>query len=175
MTGIVMAILSMACCWLQVGIDPVPWLGGAKWPLLMALSLYYTLHRDMGLALIAAMLCGVLQDAQGDLHLGGSSLFFCVIVFFVARIRRVVIAESVVTALMFGAGAGVLMSVLQYLMLVSARIIAVSFGWALLHTVGTAVLGAISCLILFPLCRRMELYAGTVNPKEDVDGAARTV
>ena len=171
MTAVVMAMLCIVAVWVQVALGPFTWLGSAKWPVLMALVLYYALHRPTVVALIAALVCGVLQDASSDvLPLGLSSLLFCGAVVLVARIRRVVIPEAALTALTFGSIGGAAMTLVQFVVLRASGTIGTGLGMALLHVLGCALLGAVACVIVFPLCRGIESFAGNLESKEDVDG-----
>ena len=136
----------------------------------MAGSYYYMLHRSLIVALIAAFICGLLQDTLSvGMPLGLSCVMFLTVTFVVARFQKALVPETFLTALFFGFLGGLAMSLLQYILLRSSNMIAVSIGKAFLHIIGTALFGAVSCIIVFPLARRVELFAGSVDPKEDVD------
>jgi len=64
-------IMAVAAAILQSGVNPV-FFGQAKPPFLMAVALYFAWMRPVGVALAAALLCGLLQDGIGVLPAGTS-------------------------------------------------------------------------------------------------------
>ena len=64
-------VMAVAAAILQSGVYPV-FFGQAKPPVLMAVALYYAWMRPVPVALVSALVCGLLQDGIGVLPAGTS-------------------------------------------------------------------------------------------------------
>ena len=107
MTWIVMAFVLLCTAVMQTLLPGYAFLGHAKFPLLLMVVLYYALNREIYVMLIAGFAAGFIHDSFGLMPLGYSSACFCVIGFIAGCFRKLVMADSLVAPVFFGALAGV--------------------------------------------------------------------
>jgi len=169
MTWVVMVLVTLCAAVAQTLMPPVIWMGGAKPPVLLAVVLYYALHRDAGEVYIAALLCGVVQDSLSPVTLGYSPVLFCLLGWVVSRFRRVVLSETLLAPVVFGLAAGCLCTVLMYVLL--ARQGQVDWPWMrmLWRSAGTGLLGAIATPFVFVLTGGLDRLVGNVAMRETID------
>jgi len=85
--------------------------GGARWPLLTALTIYWALRLPRGRAMETALAAAVLHDALEPGGFGPALLVFPLLAWAANRCRGIVMAESLVAQLVFG-GLGALAATL---------------------------------------------------------------
>jgi rod shape-determining protein MreD len=125
----------------QLFLPSWPVLGGAKPPVLAALVLYYALRlswRDMWIAVFWAAL---LHDGLDIGPFGPALLAFPVIGFLAHRIRSEVFADGVVTHLVCGMLGAMVVTATTLLVFSVSGQRPIPFGYALLHLVGSGLLG----------------------------------
>ncbi len=78
MTIIVMLILLAAAGWIQSLFPPLMMLSQARPPLLAAVVVFYAVYFPTPVMVAAALLGGILYDANSLLPLGVSALYYCI-------------------------------------------------------------------------------------------------
>jgi rod shape-determining protein MreD len=170
MTGVVMAFVLVGSAALQMRLPGWVILGQAKWPFLLASVLYYALKHHAGVALVAALIAGFLQDSLSAVPLGHSSACFAVIAAVASGFSRVVLADSLVTQVFFGGVASAAMTVASYALLAGAGQVASPMGWLLLKTLGAGLLGSMATPTVFSVAGRLDRLVGNVDAKETLNG-----
>jgi rod shape-determining protein MreD len=145
---------------------PFAILGHAKIPFLLALVLYYALNHPTGTMLGAALVAGFLGDALSPVPMGYSAALFCAAGLVAGRYRKLVVPDSLMTAVVFGAVAGGIMPLVFWGLLTRASLVSASVGWVLLKALGTAVLGALAAVVCFLLLNAMDRMVGNTGPRD---------
>jgi len=176
-TFIVMFLVMIASAVLQTILPPFAALGGAKFPLLLGVTVYCSLNRPAGFALTAAFLAGFLQDALGAVPLGYSSFCFCIAALAVGRLRATVLSESLVTQVFFGAASAASVSLLLGMLLTLAGVAKIGLRPALAHFLGSGLLGGMCAPAVCRLSGALDRLVGNVRTTEvevDIGGLGRT-
>ena len=144
----------------QAMLPPVRLLGSASWPVLFSLVLYFGLARRKVEAMGAAFAAGVLQDALSFVPLGFSSLCYCTAVWMVYRFRDEVFIRDWITHLLVGAVANA--GVVLVLAVLLGWMGLVRWSWPLLSwkVAGSALLGAVTLPVVYPLADQVYLFLG---------------
>jgi len=155
----------------QMLLPPCAFLGQAKFPFLLAVVLYYALNRKACVMLVAALCAGLLHDALSNIPLGYSVCCFSVVGWIAGRFRNLVLTESPVTPVFFGAAGGTVVALVIYVLL--ARDGAVSYppGAVAAKVIGAGILGMISTPVLFLVAGKLDLIVGNVDVKDSMYGA----
>ena len=139
--------------------------GHAKFPLLLAVALYYALHRNMRVAIISAFLAGFLQDVLSPVvPLGYSVLCFCAAGLIVGRLRNFVLSESIATSIFFGFITGAAVTLGMYILLIIKGLIALSVAQVALKIIFTGIFGMFCAPLMFFITRKIECFVGNVEP-----------
>ena len=128
-----------------------PWwlMGQAKVPVLLALCLYYALRDSRRLAIQAAVLAGLVQDAMSMIPLGYSSLAFAVVCLLAIRFRDLIFIQEGLTHVLLGAVGAALVTVLLSVFLIQSGVVLISAGWLFLKISGSLLLGAVTVPLAF--------------------------
>lgn len=118
-------------------------LGGAVWPVLPGLAVYYALTRARPAALAAACAAGVVQDALGLVPLGYSSAAFCLVAWVVHGQREHVFPRSFGTRAVFGAAAAGGVALVQAALLAAGERRWPGAGLVARKALGALLLGAV--------------------------------
>jgi rod shape-determining protein MreD len=167
MRWLVMIFVVIAGAIIQMFVPPIVLLGQAKVPFLVALVIYYALSHDTDYMLVAAFLAGLLQDVMSPIPLGYSSFCFCVIGLVAGRFRNIVMTESLLPAVLFGASAAMVAVLASYLLLVKDQLVSCTFWWLLLKLTGAGILGGVCAPAVFWLVGRLDLMVGNVMTTEE--------
>lgn len=143
-------------------------LGHARFPILLALVLFFSLNHKLYIAIPLAFTAGMIQDSLGFVPLGYSSLLFCGVTLVVAHYRELVLTEATVTAIFFGGISSLAVTFLLYLLLLSGKHISCSGTTALAHILGSGLLGTITVPIVF-FCMKKLYRALAIKEEEDSD------
>ncbi len=169
MTWVVMAISIGLAGMLQLLLPGPLWLGQAKWPLLLGVVVYYALQHDAEVLWPAALLAGFLQDALSPSPLGVSSGCFLLAGWAIARLRPLLLVDSVVTQAFFGGVAAFGVGLLWQLWLRDGR--DGLSAWNALHRLaGLGVEGALSAPLMFWMTGGLDRMVGNVHPAKEVEG-----
>lgn len=144
MNVLMLILLTAAAGALQAVAPTAAALGGARPPLLLALTLHYALTRAPGFALAAAVLGGVVQDALGRAPLGGSALAFGAVALIAGRYRDELFSTEAPALAAIGALAAAAGTLLLWALLTISGGARVPFGAAALRVAGAALLGALA-------------------------------
>ncbi len=132
---------------LQLFLPAWPMFGGAKPPVLTGFVLYYALRRSSRDMWIAIFWAALLHDGLDLGGFGPALLAFPLIGFLVHRIRLEIFADGLVTQIVFGAVGAMVVTLLSLLIHTATGQRPFRFGHALLHLVGSGLLG----MAMFPL------------------------
>jgi rod shape-determining protein MreD len=169
MTAVVMALLLLAGALLQV-LGPAPaLLGGGKVPALLAVVLYYALHRGPSTVMAAAFAAGLLQDLLSPMPLGYSCAVFGLVAWLGSRFRSLVLTESMLTAAFFGLVGGLLATLAQAVLLARAGLLGWPLERVLMRAAGAGVLAAIVTPPVFRLAQRLDRWVGNVQVRDVLD------
>jgi rod shape-determining protein MreD len=142
---------------LQMTVPSVRVLADAKFPLLLAVVLYYALTRPRGPAMAIAFWAGLLADSLGPMPLGYSAVCFCVATLAAGVFRGFVFEDTWITPAVFGLTAGGVVAAGFYLLLMNQDGFGEVSGWWLTTKIaGTAVLGIVATPVMFMVARGMD-------------------
>ena len=168
MTYILMVLVLLTGAVVQTLSPAYVLLGQTKAPVLLACVLYYALNREPRITLVAAVVAGFLQDSLSGIPLGYSSSIFALLGWGVGHYRELVMAESIMTPVIFGCVAGSMSTLLQGLLLMHAGLITLRVDWMLLRILGGGVLGALTAPVMFYLMHVLERAVGNIETKESI-------
>ncbi len=154
--------LSMLAAVLTQALLPgLAFLGGARFPVLLGIVLYYALNHRPWIVIIVAFVAGMFQDGLSLVPLGYSALLFCSAALVAGRYRQLVLSEAAVTAAFFGGVTNLVVALILYLLLSRNGVIACSGTAATVRIVGSGILGAVTVpavfLIMTGLHRSLDL------------------
>lgn len=167
MTYIIMILLLITGATLQTLSPAFGILGQVKIPILLAFVVYYSLNRNTFTMLIAAFTAGILQDALSLSPLGYSSAIFMFIGWLMSRYRGLVMADSFITPVIFGAGTGIVVTLMHALLLAHNDLINFNPFWILLRMVGSGFLCALITPVVFILTKTLDRSVGNLETKEN--------
>ncbi|MFC1497092.1 rod shape-determining protein MreD [Verrucomicrobiota bacterium] len=170
MTWIVMVFVLLCAAVIQALLPGCAFLGHAKFPLLLMVVLYYALNREVYVMLIAGFMAGFIHDSFSLMPLGYSSACFCIIGFVAGCFRKLIMADSFIAPVFFGALAGVLATIGFYALLAMGSFIVSSAGLVVMKTIGTGILGMVCAPIVFYVIGRFDRLVGNVYVGESIDG-----
>lgn len=162
MNLIVLVVSVIACALCQALLPPWEFLGNAKPPILLGAVMYYALARPRGLAVTAAILAGLLQDALDQIPLGFSVWTFVVLAILVTHYQNKIFGNHWVTHMMLGALASVGMVLTLYVLLLARGTLERSFGSAFAMALGVMVLGLFFIPMVFLLMERLDHRMGNL-------------
>jgi rod shape-determining protein MreD len=163
-----MGFLLITAAVVQTAVPSVPWLGGAKPPLLLGLVLYYAMRRDTEHTLMAAAAGGFLQDSLSEIPLGCSSVLFAVTGGIVRHFRKRMLDDFLLSHLFVGALAAMAVTAGEYLLMRRMGLLSHTLwrgGWKIL---GDGVLGLAVTPILMVVARLFDRFVGNVEVKVDI-------
>lgn len=142
---------------LQMTVPSVRMLADAKFPLMLAVVLYYALTRPRGPAMAIAFWAGLLADTLGPMPLGYSAVCFCVVTLAAGMFRSFVFEDTWITPAVFGLTAAAVVAIGFYLLLMRQEGFQdVSGWWLTMKIAGTAVLGIVATPLMFLVARSMD-------------------
>lgn len=169
MTYLVMGVVMIVTAILQVQFPSYAAFGAAKVPFLFSVVIYYSLSHETETMLVSAFCAGFIQDSLSVVPLGYSALIFCVLGWVLARFRRLVISESIITPVFFGAVANMLFTIVMYIWLACDGLVSFGAGRTFMRIIGSGFLGALSAPVVFMLARSLDQLVGNIELKEDID------
>jgi rod shape-determining protein MreD len=149
MFWILMSLVLLVATLLQAHLPGIVFFGGARWPVLGSVVLYYALNHRRAAGLTAGLVAGLLLDMLSLVPAGYSVLLFCVMAMVAGRYRRLVLPEASVTAAFFGGLSGLLYASLLYGVLAHGTLQGCPPVLALARLVGGAVTGALAAPVVF--------------------------
>ncbi len=169
MSWLVMVIGLGAAFLLQSCLPGYALLGGARFPLLLSVVLYYSLRRGPEAMAVSACLAGFMLDSGSLMPIGFSCVCFIAIGWYVGRFREFVISDAAVTQAFFGALSAALLTLVQALYLHSVGQVAVSVPQVLLKILGSALLGTLTAPFVFLCLKALERAVGAVHQSRDIE------
>lgn len=170
MTALVMAIGLFLAVMAEALFPGAPALGQAKLPMLFAVVLYYAMERDRRALMVAGIGAGFLHDAMSPIPLGYSTCCFCLVGWYVSRFRKLVLTDSWLTQMFFGALSSLVTSLLLAVLLLKSQLVVLSFPALVFKLLGTALLGAVCAPLVFYTLGNLDRIVGNVSPLRDVEG-----
>jgi rod shape-determining protein MreD len=161
-----MMVVLLASAVAQVLIPAPEWVAQVKLPLLLGAVLYYGLVYGAEHMAVAALVGGLLQDALGSTPLAYSCIGFGVTGLAAVRLRRLVLAEALVTQALFGLAAGLLSSALMGLLLRLEGRLALPLAALLVKVQCGGVLGMVAAPVVFAFAGRLDRLVGNLGPAE---------
>lgn len=168
MTGLLVTLALFFAAMLQTHLPGVDILGHAKAPLFLSVVIYYALRRDALTLFGVAALGGLLQDGTSAVPLGYSSVCFLVLAWIIWRVREQLVTDAAVTQMVLGGAAGGLITLIQYLWLLQAGLIAVSPLRALYRALGDGLLGVVVTPLVCLLLIGVDRGVGNVKVSSEV-------
>ncbi len=162
---VMLILLSSATC-LQEFLPGLP----LKIPFLTAAAIYYALCRPPWQAATVALWSGILQDALGGVPLGTTSWLLTGATLVIVAVRRVLLRESLMTALLLGGLLSGLQGLWQYVFVARAFVERPGAPWLALATAVLALTGAGAAGLAFVCGNLLDRMAGNVKVREDVHG-----
>jgi rod shape-determining protein MreD len=169
-TAIVMLVLMVVGSGLQVLFPALPFLGQAKPPFLLALTLYYALNRSPGTLLAAGLLAGLFHDLHTAVPLGYSSIVFVMVGLLAGRFRNMVLPESRLTAGFFGMMGSLCAQLVLYGMLLRIDAAWWPAGRLTVRLLCGALMAAVVTPLTFSAARRCDQWVGIIKVREVIDG-----
>jgi rod shape-determining protein MreD len=170
MTWVVMILSLLLAAVAQTLVPGYACLGQVKFPFLICVVLYYALHREFHVVAVAGFLAGLMQDLLCDTPTGYSAVCLWVSALILSRFRSVVVTESLVTLVAFGALAGILTTGGLYLLLVGNGHVEIPTGRALVKILGAGLLGMATGPLVVGIVLRLDRWVGNADAKEEYDG-----
>lgn len=161
MTAAIMVFLLLAGALFQSLMPPMAWLGLSKPPVLPAVALYYALVHPRGMAVVAAILAGVIQDTMSLFPVGTSALCLVVVGLVVVETRETMFRDSLVTVAVLGAVSAAFTTLGLYAMLsLNSLTVGTPPWWVALKAGGNALLGLVAAPAVWWLASTLEQHVG---------------
>lgn len=165
-----MFFVVIAAAVLQAQLPGFTTLGQAKFPLLMAVVIYYSLNHEFAVMLTTAFFAGLINDALGNIPLGYSSVCFCLIGLIISRFQRLVVTESPLTTMFFGGVAGFVSSAFLYMFLSSGGYVSWPAGRLTVRFLGSGLLGMVCAPLVLVVVLNIDQLVGNVRIRKEVSG-----
>ena len=172
MTWLVLVLVLVGAAVMQTVLPGYALLGQTKFPFLLAVVLYYALNWNTTGMMVAAFLAGFLQDSLSPIPLGYSAFCFCVAGWIAGRFRKVVLTDSVVTQIFFGAAAGAGVSLRLYILRAKDALVSCSPQRVVLRTLTSGMLGMVCTPVACFAAGWLDRVVGNVELEETLDGTA---
>ena len=167
---VVMLLALLVACVAQGALPCVGSLGGARWPVLSAVAMYYALFHDRGHMVTAAAIAGVMVDSISLMPFGVSLLLYLGAGAAARRVREWVNAESLGIACVLGGAAAFCLTLISGWWLVRRGVIGSSGGAVFGTALGTGLLGCIATPVAVVVMRWLDRTAGVHVRRMDVAG-----
>ncbi len=161
-----MSLVLLTATLLQAHLPRIAFLGGARWPVLCCVVLYYALNHRRTAGLVAGLVAGLLMDMLSLVPAGFSVLLFCAMAMVAGRYRRLVLTEAAVTAAFFGGLSSLLYAGLLYGVLAQGGLQGTPPVLALARLVGGALTGGLAAPVVFLMLSRLH-WALDLDDKEE--------
>lgn len=167
MTAAIMIVFLLGGALLQSLIPAAASLGLSKPPILLAVALYFALVHSRGMAVIVAILAGIIQDSMSLFPVGTSALCFVAFTLVIAEWRETLFRDSLFTVAILGAVLSALTTLALSLILSlnAAEAIAPNW-WVALKMGGNAVLGLATAPLVWWLASSLEHHVGLTGGEE---------
>jgi len=149
MFWMLMTLVLLSAMLLQAHMPGIALLGGARWPVLPCVVLFYALNHRRTAGLIAGLVAGLLLDMLSMVPAGFSVFVFCMMAMVAGRYRRLLLPEATVTAAFFGALSGLIYAVLLYGLLANGSLQGCPPVLVLARLVGAFLMGGVTGPVVF--------------------------
>lgn len=149
MFWMLMTLVLLSAMLLQAQLPGIALLGGARWPVLSCVVLYYALNHRRTAGLVAALVAGLLLDMLSLVPAGYSVFMFGVMAMVAGRYRRLVLPEAAVTAAFFGALSGLFYATFLYGVLANGGLQGCPPVLVLARILGGLLMGGVTGPVVF--------------------------
>lgn len=156
MKQVLMVCAVIVAALLQQLLPGWPLLGGMKPPVLAALVVYYALRRERRELWLTVLLIALLHDGLEIGTFGPALLAFPLIALGANRVRNEVFSDGVVTQMIFGALAAVMITFTTLLIYTASGQRPFEFGLSLLRLFGAVCLGLVTLPLVSFVMSRLE-------------------
>lgn len=157
---------------LQSILPALPLGVNVKVPILVAIVVYYALDREWALSLVASVFAGILTDSLGGLQAGVTACFFLVCTLILLPFRKDIANKAYFAPLTIGFLVSVFLLFYHYIcVLVSSEARGPSIFYVLFAMLVIGTLSAVVTMGVVSVMRKIELTAGTVEPRKEIGGA----
>ena len=170
MTWLVLALLTLGAALLQTVFPAYAVIAQARFPFLLGVVVYYALHRDGGTMAVAAVTCGVTQDALSNVPLGYSAVLFLLVGIVTGRFRALVVHDSVVPSAFFCMAGSAAATAALFLLLLRGGLVEAGVPRGMWKAFGVGLLGTVAGPVMAELGVALDSFAGNVAFKENVTG-----
>ncbi|MFO7871276.1 MAG: rod shape-determining protein MreD [Kiritimatiellia bacterium] len=143
--------------------------GGAQFPFLACVVIYYALNRSTALALAAAFTAGFLHDTLSEIPLGYSAVCLGIIGWLMGLTRDLVVTESFITQVFFGAVGAMAFTFGLYALLAGADLVQCGFGRLFLKMIGSGIFGAVSAPPVFLAGAGLDRLLGNIETRKTLE------
>jgi cell shape-determining protein MreD len=165
---VVLLLVLLVACVLQGALPCVEILGGARWPILPAVVVCYSLRRDRSYMVAACAMAGVLVDSISLMPFGVSLLLYLGAGFVMRRVREWVNSESFGLVCAFGGAAAFILTLVSGWWLVRRGLVGLSGGAVFGRALGTGVLGCVVTPVVALVVQWLDGAAGVESGRMDV-------
>jgi rod shape-determining protein MreD len=164
--------LMLLSAWLLQALLPAhAVLAQARYPFLLALTVYVALNRRGWGMLLTALTAGLIQDLLSTaMPLGYSAVLFAGVALLIHRYRKLVVTDSPVTAACFGGVAALLVTALLYVLLLEEGVLVIPLRMGVLRVGATGLLALGVTPLVFVVANALFGALDLVLEKEDLDG-----
>ncbi len=168
MTWVVMVFVVVGGALVQMLLPAPACVGHVKAPVLLGVVLYYALNREGNVMTTAAVSAGFLKDVLSPMPIGYSIVCFLIVAWVASRFRPLVMNEAAVTAAFFGFVSAAMVTLVVYVLLRQAGLVADPVWLGVAKSFGVALLAAVCTPLVFLLVGKFDRWVGNVEEKHSV-------
>jgi rod shape-determining protein MreD len=166
MGALVMIFILVCAAVLQAILPTWTVLGNAVFPILPGLVFYYALTRPSNIALCAAMIAGLLQDAMCMVPLGYSAFCFSLVSLLISKFREEILIVDWSMHFIFGAITNAAITLALYLLLLIGNFVHISMFTLVMKLSASLLLGALVIPIIFKIVFFLDCRLGIMVSNE---------
>jgi len=161
MTLLIMGLMLVVAALAQAMMPGLVVLGQARFPWLLAVTVYYAWNRELHVALVAGFFAGFLQDVLSPfMPLGYSVGCFCATAFAVNAWSRFVDSQDRVALFLTAACVGAVVTLVFFLLLSNHGVLEYRASRLFVKMLGSAVLAGVCSLVANHVLRILDRLAG---------------
>lgn len=174
MTLLLMIVITMFSAVFQSLLPSLPFLGGARAPVVLGAVMYYALTRERGMVLVVGLLAGIFEDALSSrMPMGCHSFLYVLVGLYINQYREKFFGNHWLTHMFLGVIACTAVTVGTFILLMirsrleeGALAFAMSFTGMLVMASGVILIGLAVIPITFKLIERLDYKLGNIELRE---------
>ena len=174
MSYLLMVVIAMFAAVFQSLLPPLPFLGGARAPVVLGAAMYYALTRERNMVLAAALIAGIFEDAlSARMPMGCHSFLYVVVGLYINRYREKLFGNHWLTHMFLGVIACGVVTIGTYTMLIirarpgpEAVAFAMPVEGMLIMCGGVMLLGLAVIPLTFKIIERFDYKLGNIELRE---------